>query len=275
MSVESGDLTRDPLIRAYAALLRSYREAASLSRAKLAEALGCSPAWIEKLENGEKPPSEATSDDLDTFFKTPARTFHTMWKEIKRAGKHLVGPPGFPGYVRREGKASILHIFAAMVLHGLFQTPEYAREVLRVGRTAEEAETLLATRLARQEILRHPELAQISIVIDEGVLRRPTGGHSVMKRQLEHLIEMANDPRITLQIVPTSKGAYQGNMGAFTILSFEQDPDAVYVEGHTSGQLTEDPREVRAHALAFNLIRGAALSVDQSLELLHEIVESL
>ncbi|MFI0485770.1 Scr1 family TA system antitoxin-like transcriptional regulator [Actinomadura sp. 9N215] len=275
MSADAGDFTRDPLIRAYAALLRSYREAASLSRAKLAEALGCSPGWIEKLEICEKPPSEATSDDLDTFFKTPARTFHTIWVEIKREGKQPVGLPGFPGYVRREAKASMLNIFAAMVLHGLFQTPAYAREVLKVGRSPEEAEELLATRLARQEIFQRPGLAQISAVIDEGVLRRPTGGLAVMKEQLDHLIGLADDPRVTLQIVPISKGAYQGNMGAFTILGFEQDPEVVYVEGHTSGQFMEDPREVRGHTLAFNLIRGAALSADQSLELLHKVVESL
>ncbi|WP_169744443.1 helix-turn-helix domain-containing protein [Spirillospora albida] len=275
MSSDAGDFTRDPLIRAYAALLRSCREGASLSRVRLAEALGCSPGWIEKLETCEKPPSEATSDDLDTFFRMPARTFHTMWTEIKREGKHLAGPPGFPGYVDREARASILNIFAGMVLHGLFQTPAYAREVLLVGRRAEEAEDLLATRLARQEIFERPELAQISIVIDEAVLRRLTGGRAVMKEQLDHLIHLADDPRVTLQIVPMSKGAYQGNMGAFTILGFDQGPDAVYVEGHTSGHLSEDPREVRGHTLAFNLIRGAALSADQSLELLHEVVESL
>ncbi|MBO2462686.1 helix-turn-helix domain-containing protein [Actinomadura violacea] len=274
MSADTGDFTRDPLIRAYAALLRSYRESMSLSRAKFAEALGCSPGWIEKLENCEKPPSEATSDDLDTFFKLPARTFHTMWAEIKREGKQSVGPPGFQEYVRREAKASMLTLFAAMVLDGLFQTPEYAREVLRVGRSAEEAEELLVTRLARQEIFQRPGLAQISIVIDEGILHRPTGGRAVMKEQLEHLIARAEDPRVTLQIVPISKGAYQGNMGAFNMLGFEHAPDVVYVEGHTSGQLLEDPREVRGHTLAFNLIRGAALSADQSLELLHEMVES-
>ncbi|MFC9970557.1 Scr1 family TA system antitoxin-like transcriptional regulator [Spirillospora sp. NPDC127200] len=271
MSVESGDFTRDPLIRAYAALLRSYREAASLSRAKLAEALGCSPGWIEKLANGEKPPSEATSDDLDTFFKTPARTFHTMWKGIKRAGKHLIGPPGFHGYVRREAEASVLHIYAAMVLHGLFQTPEYAREVLREGRSPAAVDELLAARLERQEIFQRSRLAQIVIVIDEGILRRPTGGTTVMREQTAHLTSMAEDPRVTLQVVPSGKGAYRGTAGAFTLLGFDQYPDVVYVEGQTSGQLLEDTREVAAHALILNLIRGAALSADQSLELLHSL----
>lgn len=274
MSADTADFTRDPLIRAYAALLRSYRESMSLSRVKLAEALGCSPGWIEKLENCEKPPSEATSDDLDTFFKLSARTFHTMWVEIKKEGKQPIGPPGFQEYVRREAKASVMHIFAALVLDGLFQTPAYAAEVLKEGRTVAEAEELLTARLARQEILRQARLSQVILVVDEGVLRRPTGGAATMKEQILHLSCLAQDPRITIQIVPSCKGAYRGTAGAFAILGFEKDPDVVYVEGQTSGQLLEDPREVRAHALAFNLIRGAALSADQSLELLHGMAES-
>jgi hypothetical protein len=47
------------------------------------------------------------------------------------------------------------------------------------------------------------------------------------------------------------------------------------VEGHTGEQFFHDFREVRAHTLRFNLIRAAALSADQSLELLHAIVEDL
>ncbi|MGI5207890.1 helix-turn-helix domain-containing protein [Spirillospora sp. CA-108201] len=275
MSADTCDFTRDPLIRAYAALLRSYRESASLSRAKLAEALGCSPGWIEKLETCEKPPSEATSDDFDTFFKLQTRTFHTLWAEIKNEGKQPVGPPGFHEYVRREARASVLQICAALVLHGLFQTPAYGREVLKEGRPAAEAEEILQARLARQEILQQTRLSQIIMVVDEGVLRRPTGGVSTMKEQLLHLASLAEDPRITIQIVPCSKGAYRGTAGPFTILGFEKDPDIVYIEGQSSGQLLEDPREVRVHALAFNLIRGAALSADQSLDLLHAIVEGL
>jgi transcriptional regulator with XRE-family HTH domain len=263
------------LIRAYAALLRSYRESTSLSRAKLAEALGCSPGWTEKLETCEKPPSEATSDDLDTFFKLQTRTFHTLWAEIKNEGKRPIGPPGFDEYVRREAKASVLHIFAALVLHGLFQTQAYAREVLGTSRSPEEIEEQVNARLARQAIFDSRRLSQIVIVIDEGVLRRPTGGSAVMKEQLLHLATMASDPRIALQIVPLSTGAYAGTMGAFTTLGFEDAPDVVYVEGHTAGQLFHDPREVRAHALRFNLIGSAALSAEQSLKLLHAIVEGL
>jgi transcriptional regulator with XRE-family HTH domain len=38
--------------------MRARREAACLSRNKLAEALGCTPQWLAKVESFEKPPSE-------------------------------------------------------------------------------------------------------------------------------------------------------------------------------------------------------------------------
>ncbi|GAA3978537.1 hypothetical protein GCM10023085_71170 [Actinomadura viridis] len=162
-----------------------------------------------------------------------------------------------------------------MVVHGLFQTPAYATEVLKAGRTSQETEDLVKTRMERQEIFNRPGLSQIVLIVDEGVLRRPIGGPSIMKEQLLHLIMRAEDPRITLQVVPSTTGAYAGLPGAFTILGFIRDPEVVYVEGHTAGQFVDRPVEVHQYALRYNLIRGTALSADQSLELLHVIVEGL
>src|SRR4051794_9689344 len=95
MQQEPDDLTRDPLVRAFAAVLRAHREAAEISGARLSEALGCTPQWVNHVEHSRKIPSEAFAIDLDTYFKTaPVNTFHRMWQEIKRAGKHRVLPPG-------------------------------------------------------------------------------------------------------------------------------------------------------------------------------------
>jgi transcriptional regulator with XRE-family HTH domain len=267
-------LTRDPLIRAFGAVLRAHRDAAGLSRPRLAEALGCTYQWIEKLETGQRPPSEATSTDLDTYFGTPA-TFHTMWVEIRRAGKYTELPPGFSGFVDLEAKATIMYIFENMVVTGLFQTPEYAREVIKAGRKPEVIEQLIATRMDRQQILEQDEPPEIVLVLDEWVLHRPVGDQKTRKDQIGHLIERAEEPNITVQIVPSRTGAYAGFMGAFTLLSFDDGPDLVYVEGHAEGQVIDQPDKVRAHVLGFNLIRSAAMSADDSLMLLRTVRENL
>ncbi|MGH3390559.1 MAG: Scr1 family TA system antitoxin-like transcriptional regulator [Actinomadura sp.] len=85
--------TRDPLIRAFGAILRTYRDAKKLSRAQLAEAVGCTEGWIEKMENGTKP-SLASAIDFDTYFDIPEKVFQQMAEEIEDAGIHAAPPPG-------------------------------------------------------------------------------------------------------------------------------------------------------------------------------------
>lgn len=270
----NGELTRDPLIRTFGAVLRAHREAAGLSRPQLAEALGCTYQWIEKLETAQRPPSEATSIDLDTYFSTPA-TFHTMWTEIRRTGRCPELPPGFSGFIELEAKATIMYIFENMVITGLFQTPAYAYEVLKAGRKPELIEQLVATRIERQQILARKEPPDIVLVVDEGVLHRPVGDEKVRREQIAHLVELAEQPNVTIQVVPSHTGAYAGFMGAFTMLSFDDHADLVYVEGHAEGQVIDQPDKVRAHELRFSLIRSAGMSADDSLKLLRAVWESL
>jgi len=73
--------------------MRARREAAGLSRYKLAERLGC-PQWLGKVENFEKPPSEGPTDDLDTFFATGG-TFRRLWEQMVEARRLGLIPSGF------------------------------------------------------------------------------------------------------------------------------------------------------------------------------------
>jgi transcriptional regulator with XRE-family HTH domain len=258
----------------FGAELRAYREAAGMTRPQLAEKLGYTGQWIGQIELATSVPSETFAEDLDTFFSTNG-AFHRLWGWIKDIGKLQILPPGFPEFVEREAKASVIYTFAAMVAHGLFQTPEYAREVLKEGRTPEEIEQLVATRLERQAILERDDPPQLVAVLDEYAVRRPIGDPAIMREQVQHLIELAQRPNIAMQIVPSSKGSYAGLMGAFTILKFDEEPDVVYLEGHVDGQLIERTSTVRGYALGFDRIRGAAIPTDESLQLLHAILESL
>jgi transcriptional regulator with XRE-family HTH domain len=258
----------------FGAELRAYRQAAGLSRPQLAEKLGCTGQWVGQIELATSVPSEAFAEDLDTYFATNG-TFHRLWEWMKESGKLQILPPGFPEFLEREAKASVMYIFGAMVLHGLFQVSAYAYEVLKAGRTPEEIEQLVATRMERQVILDGEDPPSMVVVLDEGVIRRPVGDAEIMREQIRHLIELAQRPRITLHIVPSSKGAYAGVMGAFTILGFDEGSNTVYVEGHVGGQLVDHTATVRAYSLRFDLIRGAAISADESLTLLRAVLENL
>jgi transcriptional regulator with XRE-family HTH domain len=254
--------------------LRAYREAANLSRPQLAELLGYTPQWIGQIEQCSSVPSEDFANDCDTYFQTNG-TFHRIWKWIRESGQLQLLPPGFPDFLRREAKAAVMYIFEAMAVTGLFQTRDYAYEVLKAGRSKEEIEELVATRLKRQEVLTGPSAPRVVVIFDEGVLRRPVGSPEVMRGQIRHLIELAELPNVTLQTVRLEKGAYPGLMGAFTLITSDDEPDMAYIEGHVGGQLIDRTATVREYVLRFDLIRGAAISADHSVDLLRTILESL
>lgn len=263
---------QSPALRAFAIALTGKRGTTSKNR--FAEELGYTPQYIGQVEACKNYPSRKFAEDIDTYFGSGS-LFTDLWELVDEHREDVRLPPGFVDFVEREAEAAIIYTFVAMVLHGLFQTPEYACEVLRAGRTAEDAEQLVAKRMDRQRLLTRAEPPQIVAVFDEGAIRRVIGNREIMKAQIVRLIEIAEMPNVTLHIVAASKGAYPGVMGAFTILRFDDTPDVVYTEGHVGGTLTEHAATVREHTVRFDLIRGAAMSADASLELLRTVLESL
>jgi transcriptional regulator with XRE-family HTH domain len=254
--------------------LRAHRELAGLSRPQLAETLGYTPQWIGQIEQHQSVPSEDFAKDCDTFFQTNG-TFYRIWQWIKKAVRIKILPPGFSDFLEWESAASKIHIFESMVITGLFQTPEYAYELLKSGRTAEETEQVVATRIERQAVLRGEDPCHIVALFDEGAIRRPIGSAETMREQIRHLIETAELPNVTLQIIPSSRGAYAGLPGAFMIFGLLDDPDVVHVEGHVGTHLIDHADTVSRYEVRFDLIRGVAMCTDDSLALLRSILESL
>ena len=254
--------------------LRARRELSDLSRPQLAERLGYSPQWIGQIECGLGTPSENFAKDCDAFFKADG-TFFRLWEWMQEVAKLQVLPPGFPDFIEREKKSHVMYIFETMVITGLFQTPEYAYEVLKSDKTSEAVEHLVATRMERQEILKREDPPYVIAVFDEGAIRRPVGSAEIMKGQIQHLINLAGLHHIVVQIVPTAKGGYAGVAGAFTIMTSRDDADVVHVGSHVGAQLVDHPDAVRKYGVRFDLIRAAALPADDSLNLLRTILESL
>jgi hypothetical protein len=195
MQRDPGDFTRDPLIR--------------------------TAQWIAIVENAEKPPSEAFAYDLDTFFKPPVETFHRMWEEIKRAGRHRVLPPGFEAYVELESEATSFRQFEALLVTGILQTEPYARDVLKAGQKLGALDQLVASRAERQAIMERESPPRLWFITDETVIRRNIGGGEVVRSQLQRLLAYAQEPNITIQVVRENAGSCPGLEGSFTILSFD------------------------------------------------------
>ena len=96
------------------------------------------------------------------------------------------------------------------------------------------------------------------------------GGHDVQRRQLLRLVEAAERPTVTLQVLPFAAGAHRALAGSFIILEFAADSDhpLVYCEGMTGGVFRSRPEELRSYLTSFDALRDAALSPERSTELI-------
>lgn len=239
--------------------LRRLREQAGLTTERAAASIRGSHSKISRMEHGRVGFKERDIADLLVLYGVAdgpereallnlAREANTpgWWQAYSDILPHWVEP-----YFGLEAAASFIREFELQFVPGILQTEDYARAVIRLGNLPSEEEVLrrAAARISRQEILRRPDSPKVWAVIDEGALCRLIGGPEVMKAQLKHLIEMCEDPNITLQILPFCAGAHRALGGPFTILRYTEPDlrDVVYIEQLTSALYLDKPAEVDAY----------------------------
>jgi len=177
-------------------------------------------------------------------------------------------PGWFEAYVGLEEAATQIRAYEVQFVPGLLQTKDYARAVTLLGHAAApaaEIERRVSLRMAREVVLTRPDPPNVWAVLDEAVLRRPVGGADVMRGQLKHLLEMARQPNVTIQIIPFQAGGHAAAGGPFSILRFaERDlPDVVYLEQLTSALYLDKPESVDNYLLVMErLCMEAATPAD-------------
>jgi hypothetical protein len=193
-----------------------------------------------------------------------------LGRDARRRGWWTAYSDIFTGsYIAMEAEASSVRVNAHMI-PGLFQTPGYAREMIRRTRpmiSPEETERRVAARTARQEALfNRPEPPEVHVILDEAVLHRRVGGPGVMAQQFARLSETMTWPQVVIQVLPFSCGANAGIEGHFVILSFGtvEDPPVAYVEGLMGDVYIEAADEVDRFNLAWTYLVSQALDPAES-----------
>jgi transcriptional regulator with XRE-family HTH domain len=262
-----------PAIITFALELEHWRTEAGLSKRKLAEALGYTEQYLGQVELCKNVPGPDFAEALDTFFKTNG-LFIRLWKRINDTRHAVLLPPGFPRFVGLEAKADVIRVYGLLLVTGLLQTEGYAREVLLTVQHPSAVDQVLATRTERQQILSREAPPRLFVTLDERALRSGIGGPETMRAQLAQLLKISESGGVTIDIVPERAGAYAGLEGDFTILSFKDRSDVAYTEAAGRGQVIEDAAGVAEYHVRYDLIRGHALPVMESLNLIKSIMES-
>ena len=235
--------------------LRRLRERRGITREDAGYTIRASGSKISRMELGRVSFKERDVTDLLSLYGVADAAERAALVELARQANSPgwwhkysdVLPDWFGVYVGLEEAASLIRIYELQFVPGLLQTGEYARAVIQLGqRTAEprEVEHRVSLRMDRQRVLSKPNAPRLWAIVDEAVLRRPIGGAEVMRGQLRRLIEAAEQPNITLQVIPFHIGGHAAEAGSFTIMRFPEPdlPDVVYLEQLTSA-LYLDKRE--------------------------------
>jgi hypothetical protein len=98
-----------------------------------------------------------------------------------------------------------------------------------------------------------------------------------MRDQVAHLIEMAENPAVTVQIVPFSVGGHSAAGGPFAILRFAEPElsDVVYLEQLTSALYLEKPAEADRYLEVMERLCVQAETAADSVKLLQQIRDDL
>ncbi len=275
--------------RRLAAELRAIRESKGRSGDSVAAALKWSASKISRYERARTGLRPREVERLLDYYEITGQRRELLlglaedaaqkgwWEEFSDS---LSGD--YQQFIGLEHEATSIAIWHVDVVPGLLQTEVYARHIISSYSRIEPVPPgmigrLVKVRMRRQQILSREE-RQLSVVLDESVLKRRIGDDPVMYEQLRHLAGEADRPNLTLQILPLD--AQHTVFGeSFVIFGFVADSDAmlqevVSTEQLKSGFTLEGERDTYLHRIAFQMLADAALDPAASRTLILETAES-
>jgi transcriptional regulator with XRE-family HTH domain len=278
--------------RRLAAELRGIRESKGKSGDAVAAALKWSPSKISRYERARTGLRPRDVERLLDYYQItgPRRELlltlaedaaqKGWWEEYADSLSE-----DYQQFIGFEHEATTIDIWHVDVIPGLLQTESYARHIISSYTKVEPAPPamiarMVRVRLQRQQVLDRDGL-QLTVVLDESVLRRRIGDDSVMRDQLDRLAHDADRPNLNLRILPLD-AQHTVFSESFTIFGFgaEGDTDAmlqdvVSTEQLRSGFTLEGERETHLHRIAFQILAEASLDPAASAELVRKTAQEL
>ncbi|MGW4639883.1 helix-turn-helix domain-containing protein [Sphaerisporangium sp. NPDC004334] len=252
--------------------LQRHRILAGLTQGQLGRRVGFSGSLVGAVENLKRTPSEDFAKRCDQAFGLEGE-FEALylegWPPPPPVADH------FRDFTFEERRATAIQTWDPLLVPGIFQTEPYARRIFcrAPDSTPEIVEERVAGRMQRKSILSQENPPLVLSLMDEGVLRRPIGGKEVMRDQMLHLLEMAEHPRVTIQIVPFDAEAIPGLLAGFVIAEQRGTPYTVYVDSVPDGRTMTDRNAIASLTARYDAIRAEAFPQSLSLKVIKEAVD--
>jgi transcriptional regulator with XRE-family HTH domain len=254
-------------------VLRRLREQGRYSIRDAATRLGWSGAKLSRIETSSSRVKAGDLDLLLDLYEADGQTREQLRRllDLPPREEYVALPRALRRYAELEARATRISQYAAIVVPGLMQIPEYADAVIRAHADAtirdaqpeEFTQERLDLRLLRQKIFISD--VALDVIIDEAVIIRQIGDESIMVRQMARLREFMRRPETSVRVLPLSTGAHPALTGPFAILDFPDGEDSVvFCDGLTGGVLRTHADEVERYRACFEALQGLALDPDDS-----------
>ncbi|MFE1875433.1 helix-turn-helix domain-containing protein [Streptomyces sp. NPDC059496] len=258
------------VIAAVGRQLKMWREASGLDRSKFGERMGYGANLIYKIERGARIPRPEFLDKADEVLGAGGK-IAAMKEDIQRARY----PKKVRDLAKLESEAVELGAYGNHNLHGLLQTEEYTRalyEMRRPAYSADEVERYVAARMARQEIFNRQPSPALTFVLEQVTLERTIGGRDVLRRQLEHLLDVGRLRNVEIQVMPTDSEDHAGMGGHLQVVKMRDGSAVGYVEAQLPSRLITDATNIQLLELRYGIIRSQALSPRQSRAFIEKVL---
>ena len=287
MASDQGPVIQSAIVRSE---LVRLRKAKGMTQEQVAKNLEWSASKLIRVEGGHssitKVDLDALLDQYDVISGDERERLQELNRGTKEPGWWEAYRNDFPvtylNYVGYEAGASFIRQFPGTVMPGLLQTPQYAEALTAISVEPVRVAPVVGLRMQRQaELAKRSPRPYRYFVLDEAVIRRHIGiekDPAIMPSQLRHIVRQAEeDDRVTVRVIPFSKGAHAGLSGPFTLLEFEGGlPDVLYLDTgkEAINMLTSDDR-VSEYADSFESLLEVALPAGESLEFIRAAAEEM
>ncbi|MEU7007610.1 helix-turn-helix transcriptional regulator [Streptomyces sp. NPDC046332] len=250
--------------------LRLWREAAGMRAVDFGVAVGYGEDMIYKLEGGKRIPRPEFLDKADEVLGADG-----MIAAMKDDVRKVRYPKKVRDLAKLEAGAVELQLYDPLNIHGLLQTPEYARGLLLMRRpayTQDEVERMVAGRMARKSVFERDPAPELGFVLEEWTLRRPLGGRALLRAQLEHLLDVAHLRSVELQVMPMDREEHAGVDGGIEVLKFGDGSAVGRSPVVASGRPVTERKQLRILELRYGIIRAQALTPRESTALIERLL---
>jgi len=258
--------------------LRLLREAANISVRQAATLLGKDESALSRWETGARRVDVATVMDLCDLYKVDderrIKYLVQLAREANQRGWWAEYGKDVPSWLTNalgmETVANEVWIYQSEYVPGLLQTQPYLHAL-----EPSNVEAAMKMRAARQKRLTEDtNPVVLRAVLNEAVVLRTVGGSDVMRQQIRHIIDAAQRPNVTVQVLPFAIGHHPAMTGPFTALRFPETPaiDTIYVELKDAAVYIEKPSEVDRYTTDFERLTQLALDEEETIAFLEQLV---